>query len=102
MSQQKRDKKQTGRVNYVWVLGGGYLIYTAIQLFRNLPQAPQPTVNIIGGTVFTVAGAWMLWREWKAYRYGVEHMDDPDSWSDEPEQPEQTGQPAEKEEEGRP
>ena len=97
MSQQKRDKKQTGRVNYIWVLGGGYLIYTAIQLFRNLPQAPQATVKKLGGTVFTVAGAWMLWREWKAYRYGVEHIDDPDSWTDELELPEE---PEEEEEKG--
>ena len=43
----------------------------------------------------------MLWREWKAYRYGVEHMDDPDSWSDEPEQMEKTEGIAEEEEEGR-
>ena len=56
-------------------------------------------MNIIGGSVFTVAGAWMLWREWKAYRYGVEHIDDPDSWTDEtelseePEEEEKGGQP---------
>lgn len=43
----------------------------------------------------------MLWREWKAYRYGVEHMDDPDSWSDEPEQTEKAEEIAEEEEEGR-
>lgn len=100
MNQKKHDKKQTGRVNYIWVLGGGYLIYIAIKLFSNLPQAPQPAVNMIGGAVFTVAGAWMLWREWKAYRYGAEHMDDPDTWSDEPlEQEEPTQKP---EEEDRP
>lgn len=39
----------------------------------------------------------MLWREWKAYRYGVEHIDDPDSWTDEPELPEE---PEEEEEKG--
>ena len=29
----KNEKKQTGRVNYVWVLAGGYLLYLAAQLF---------------------------------------------------------------------
>ena len=30
MDQEKRPR---GNVNYVWVLAGGYLVYTAVQLF---------------------------------------------------------------------
>ena len=38
---------------------------------------------IAGGIVFAVVGALVLWREWKAYKFGVEHKDDPSTWSDE-------------------
>ena len=41
-------------------------------------------LNVAGGVVFAVAAALMLLREWRAYRYGQEHIDDPESWSDEP------------------
>ena len=82
----KQGRKPTGRVNYIWVLAGGYLIYLAYQLFSGLwkGDAENPVLNVASGVVFAVAAALMLLREWRAYRYGQEHIDDPESWSDEP------------------
>ena len=79
-------KKQTGRVNYVWILAGGYLLYLAAQLFYNVVKgtSDSPPIGIAGGTVFAVIGGFLLWREWKAYRFALEHKDDPSTWSDEP------------------
>ena len=79
-------KKQTGRVNYVWILAGGYLLYLAAQLFYNVVKgtSDSPPVGIAGGTVFAVIGGFLLWREWKAYRFALKHKDDPSTWSDEP------------------
>ena len=79
-------KKQTGRVNYVWILAGGYLLYLATQLLYNVVKgtSDSPPVGIAGGTVFVVIGGFLLWREWKAYRFALKHQDDPSTWSDEP------------------
>ena len=41
------------------------------------------------GKLFDVAGAMVLWREWKAYQYAKAHKDDPDSWSQDDALPEQ-------------
>ena len=83
MSHNSNQKPQRGSVNYIWVLGGGYLLYTAFRLFQRLWTGETETValNVIGGGFFAVVGAVMLWREWKAYQYGKAHMDDPSSWS---------------------
>lgn len=90
------EKKQTGRVNYVWVLAGGYLIYLALQLFRNVlsEASDNPVIGIAGGVAFTVIGGALIFREWRAYQYGKAHIDDPATWSDEPEElaePEEKG-----------
>ena len=84
MDQEKRPR---GRVNYVWVLAGGYLVYTAVQLFKGAAkgETDYPALGIIGGVLFVAFGGFMLWREWKAYRFALEHKDDPTTWSDEPE-----------------
>lgn len=81
-------KKQTGRVNYVWVLAGGYLIYLAAQLLWNVitGRSDSPAVGVIGGAVFVVIGGLLLGREWRAYQYGRKHIDDPSTWSDEEEE----------------
>ena len=86
----KKEKKRNGRVNYVWVLAGGYLLYLAFQLFRNVAAgtSDQPPVGIAGGLAFTAIGGWLLWREWRAYQYGVTHKDDPESWGGGDETPE--------------
>ena len=84
MDQEKRPR---GRVNYVWVLAGGYLVYIAVQLFKGAAkgETDYPALGIIGGVLFVAFGGFMLWREWKAYRFALEHKDDPTTWSDEPE-----------------
>ncbi len=90
MKDDPNKNHQRGVVNYVWVLGGGYLLYTAFQLFRRLfsGEADSAAINILGGGFFAVVGALMLLREWKAYQYGKAHINDPESWSDEPEEDE--------------
>ena len=85
------SNKKSGKVNYVWVLAGGYLLYLAAQMFLNVIRrtSDSPAIGIGGGLVFTVVGGWLLWREWKAYKFAMDHKDDPETWSDEPEAEEQ-------------
>ena len=77
--------KKTGKVNYVWVVAGGYLLYLAAQLFFGVMRwdSDSPAVGIGGGILFLAVGGWLLWREWSAYQYGAKHKDDPSTWSDE-------------------
>ena len=80
----KNDNKQTGKVNYIWVLAGGYLIYLAYKLFRGLfrEEIDNPTLAIGAGILFIAVGAYALYREWKAYKFGLDHIDDPETWND--------------------
>ena len=80
---QYPEKKPSGRANFVWVLGGGYLVYTAYKLVRDLlkGQSEMFALSMIAAVVFGAVGGWMLWREWKAYQYGKDHIDDPSTWS---------------------
>ena len=89
------NQHQRGSVNYIWVLGGGYLLYTAYELFLSLfkGEAVRPWLNILGGGLFVAVGAWMLWREWKAYQYGKAHKDDPESWTADGETPVESAEP---------
>lgn len=79
------SNKKSGKVNYVWVLAGGYLLYLAAQLLFNVIRgtSDSPAVGIGGGVAFAAIGGWLLWREWSAYQYGAKHKDDPSTWSDE-------------------
>lgn len=81
---KKPEKKQSGRVNYIWVLAGGYLIYVAYKLIRGLfaGDGLNPLATIPFIVIFLVVGGLVLLREWKAYKYGMDHIDDPDSWND--------------------
>ena len=81
-----QGRKPTGRVNYIWVMAAMYLLYLTYNLFSGLwkGDVENPLVNVIGGAVFAVAAVLMLLREWRAYQYGKEHIDDPETWSDEP------------------
>ena len=83
----KQGRKPTGRVNYIWVAAAAYLLFVAYQLFSRLwkGEAESLAVNLIGGAVFAVAAVLLLLREWRAYQYGLAHKDDPETWSDEPE-----------------
>ena len=84
----KQGRKPTGRVNYIWVMAGMYLLYLAYKLFVGLwkGDADRPWVNVLGGLVFAVAAVLLMLREWRAYQYGKAHIDDPETWSDEPEE----------------
>ena len=65
------------------LLGGGYLVYTAYKLIRDLikGQSEMYVLSILAAVVFAAVGGWMMWREWKAYKYGKDHIDDPSTWS---------------------
>ncbi|MEG1658014.1 MAG: hypothetical protein RR288_03055 [Oscillibacter sp.] len=82
----KNDHKQTGKVNYIWVLAGGYLWYLAFRLVQTLwrGEAGSVLLSVLGIAVFVAVGAMLFFREWKAYEYGKQHIDDPETWSDEP------------------
>ena len=82
MDNKRPEKKQSGKVNYVWVLAGGYLVYLAAQMLFGLPESDTPMVGLVGGIVFLIVGGLLMLREWKAYKYGLEHINDPDTWSD--------------------
>ena len=90
----KPEKKQTGKVNYVWVLAGGYLIYLAYKILRTFlaGEADEPLLAIGFVILFVVVGGLVLLREWKAYKFGMEHIDDPETWSDDEEEDEELAQ----------
>lgn len=93
----KKQKQQTGQVNYIWVLAGGYLIYLAFKIGREIygGNASNPVIGAAGAVAFAGVGAALLIREWRAYQYGLKHIDDPTSWSDEDEElPEHTEEDA--------
>lgn len=79
----KIPEKKSGKVNFVWVLAGGYLVYLGAQLLFGVGKSETPMVGLIGGLVFVIIGGLLMLREWKAYKYGLDHIDDPDTWSDE-------------------
>ena len=86
MKEQKQ--KQTGQVNYVWALAGGYLIYLGGKLlyglYRDGADRTPILVVILAAAVFIGVGCWLLRREWKAYQFGAAHKDDPSTWNDDP------------------
>lgn len=81
----KPEKKQTGKVNYIWVLAGGYLVYLAYGQIKGVirGETDLPIVGILSGIVFILVGGGVLLREWKAYKFGVDHIEDPSTWSNE-------------------
>lgn len=81
---EKTPKQQTGRVNYVWVLAGGYLLYLAFQLVRGvvIGDTSLPVVAVLSAAAFAAVGTFLLWREWQAYRFAQAHKDDPSTWND--------------------
>lgn len=78
---------QRDQVNYILVLGGGYVLYTAANLFLRLfnGEAENPALNLFGGGFFALAGLWLIWREWKVYRYAQKHQNDPETLPEESE-----------------
>ena len=87
MKKNKYNPNQTGRVNYIWVLAGGYLIYLAYKLLRGLflGEVENQGLAIGAAILFIAVGAYAFYREWKAYKFGLDNIDDPSTWSDEEE-----------------
>lgn len=81
----KNDKKQSARVNYVWVLAGGYLWYLTFQLLKILwrGETSNLLLSLVSIVAFFLVGAFLFRREWKAYQYGKQHIDDPETWGEE-------------------
>ena len=81
----KKQKDRRGKVNYIWVGCGAYLIYLGYRVFSMFWKgtAGAPMFTVPAAAVFIAIGAVLLGREWRAYKYGKEHIDDPDTWSDE-------------------
>lgn len=68
-------------VNYVWVLGGGYLIYLAVKVFYMIAvgTAGAPLFSGIGATLFLLLGLWLIWREWRSYTWYKKHQTEIDA-----------------------
>lgn len=83
-----KNNRQTGRVNYIWVLAGGYLWYLAAKIVGTMwkGEAGSGIIGVLAAVVFAGVGSALLYREWKAYQYGKAHIDDPETWSDAPEE----------------
>ena len=85
---KKQKQEQTGQVNFVWALAGGYLIYLGGKLlyglYRDGADSTPILVVIPAAAVFIGVGCWLLRREWKAYQFGAAHKDDPSPWNDDP------------------
>ena len=85
---KKQKQEQTGQVNFVWALAGGYLIYLGgkllYSLYRDGTGSSPVLVVIPAAAVFIGVGFWLLRREWKAYQFGAAHKDDPSTWNDDP------------------
>ena len=85
------ERKQTGRANYVRGLAAIYLLFLAYRMLRDVSQGntDMPLVSGAAAVVFAAVGAALLYGEWKAYRFAQQHKDDPETWSDEPSEPEE-------------
>ena len=60
----KSPEKKSGKVNYVWVLAGGYLVYLGAQLLFGIPKSETPVaLDLIAGLAFVVIGGLLLLRE---------------------------------------
>lgn len=79
MNKDTERRPQRDQVNYILILGAGYVLYTAANLFIRLfnGETENPAINLFGGGFFALAGVWLLWHEWKVYRYAQKHRDDP-------------------------
>ena len=92
MDKKKPSKDERGNVRYLWVLVGAYLLYLAYQqaqlLWRGEATKTMAAVCVVSGLVFVGVGAWVIFREWQAWRYAQAHKDDPETWGEASELPE--------------
>ena len=87
MDKKKPSRDERGNVRYLWVLVGAYLLYLAYQQAQLLwrGEATKTTdvaICVVSGLVFAGVGAWVIFREWQAWRYAQAHKDDPETWGD--------------------
>lgn len=62
-------KKTNGEsVNYFRIIGSGYLLILAVQLFSRADTAENPAFGLICAVLFVIVGVMMLVLEWKHYR----------------------------------
>lgn len=80
------NQKPKRRFSYVWPLAGLYLLILAYRLVRDALNGTTayPVMALAGAAAFIAIGGFLLYREWKSYRYDLEHKDDPSTWSDDP------------------
>ena len=84
---RERDRKPPAGTNWIWVLGGCYLLYLAASMLMRVYDGTTEmvTVSVIGAVVFIVCGIAMIWREWRNDRRAkeerrrrLEEADDPE------------------------
>lgn len=82
----ENKKKQTGKVNIVRALAAIYLLFLAFRMLRDIAngKSDMVAVSIVAAVVFAAVGGYLAYCEWKAYRFGLEHKDDPETWNDDP------------------
>lgn len=66
------------KINLVWVLAGGYLIYLGIRQFLGWYRGDTayPALGLASGAAFVGFGAFLLLREWRNYRRREEPADE--------------------------
>ena len=98
-----KERKQTGRANYVRGLAAIYLLFLTYRMLRDVfrGNTDMPVVSGVAALAFGAVAAALLYGEWKAYRFAQQHKDDPETWSDAPEEGgEAVGEEAEEPDEG--
>ena len=65
-------EKGPRRVNYVWVLAGGYLGYLGIKILVEMIKGTAVTAvwKYLVSIIFIIIGVYLLIREWLLYRHG--------------------------------
>ena len=85
---QEHEKKPPAGANWIWVMGGCYLLYLAADMLMRVHDGTTEMVgvSIVGAVVFMVCGIAMIWREWRNDRRAkeerrrrLEEADDPEA-----------------------
>lgn len=71
---QQHEKKPPAGANWIWVMGGCYLLYLAADMLMRVHDGTTEMVgvSIVGAVVFIVCGIAMIWREWRNDRRAKE------------------------------
>lgn len=89
----ENNKEQTGKVNIVRALAAIYLLFLAFRMLRSVVKGETSMValSVVAALVFAAVGGYLAYCEWKAYRFGLEHKEDPETWNDDPDMLEAAG-----------